>query len=85
MQQPLEQGGEAVPAGWTDRRAVATQQRLHSPEGVAIDEGGLLALVDLVLVAYIAGVDNVAEQTMQAGLGEGTAATQASLPCLPTL
>ena len=47
-----------------DFGTVAFEQRLHTPEGVGIEERGLFAWVDFVFVAYFAGVNNVGEEAV---------------------
>jgi hypothetical protein len=48
----------------------AAEQLLGLPEHGRIDEGGLLAVVDLVLVTHLAGVQHVRQQPAQADPGE---------------
>jgi hypothetical protein len=54
----------------TDFGTVAFEQRLHALKGVGVDKRRLFALVDFVFVAYFAGVINVGQEAIEAGLGE---------------
>ena len=85
MQQPLEQRPRPVEGRRAEGRPVVGQHLPHALEGAGIDQGRLLAGVDLVLVAHPADVGHVGQQAVQAGLGEGPAAARLALPGLPAL
>src|SRR5262249_23918348 len=74
MQQALEQGAGLVADGDAAAAAVTAQQRLDALPGGHVDYGRVLALVDLVLVAHLAGVGDVGQQPVEVGLAEGAAA-----------
>src|SRR5690242_12009657 len=70
-------------AGWTNFGTVAAQQRLYAPEGIGVDKRRLFAVMDFVFVAYFAGVENVGQEAIEAGLGEGPTAAWAAVAGLP--
>ena len=70
---PLEQA-ELVPHRRAAGLAVALQKRLNALEVGGIDDAGVLAVVDLVLVADLVDVRDVGQQPVQAGPGERLAA-----------
>jgi hypothetical protein len=78
-QQALEQGVELGADRGTALAAVALQQRLHLLPCVGVHDGGVLAGVDLSLVAHLAEVRDVGQELVQRRLGERPAAALAAL------
>src|SRR5262249_20865326 len=85
VQQALEQRPEAVPHGRAAGAAVLAQALLDALPQFRLDDGRVLAGMHLGLVADLARIGHVAEQLVQASLGEGPATPQASFAGLPAL
>src|SRR5439155_12702219 len=85
VQQALEQCSEAVSHRRAAGAAVLTQQFLDALPDLRLDDGFLLAGMDLGLVPDLAGVGHVGEQLVEAGAREGPAAPQEPLAGLPAL
>jgi hypothetical protein len=78
-QQAAQQRRDRVAGGGTAADGAAVQQLAGAAEGGGVDEGWLLAVVQLVLVADLAGVQDVAQQPPQPRPGERLAAAVTAL------
>src|SRR5437868_1418547 len=64
---------------------MTTEQLLDLLEDDRVYEGGLLAGVNLVLVAYLPEVNDIGQQAVEVGARERLAAPQGAFACLPLL
>src|SRR5438552_13603950 len=73
MQQSLQHSTTVAARRPSAGTAVLLQEDLHLVPKSRIDDGRVLALVDLMLVSDLAYVQEIGEQVVQARLGEGPA------------
>src|SRR5262245_43641832 len=83
--QPFEERAELVADRGAARTAVALQKGLHPLPDAGVDDGGVLPVMDLVLVANLADVGDVGEELVQVGPCERLAAALLPLARRPAL
>src|SRR5262249_22695971 len=85
MQQTLQQGPRMVPCYRSAAPAMLAQMRLYLFPHGHVDDGRMLALVDFVLMLYLADIEDIGQQFVQARLGEGATTPRSALATCPAL